>query len=59
MSRKVEAGSRRPPRPRPVPEAQVSSRATRKIPVATDASTDSDFGLALAIGPAMRRRTDA
>jgi len=58
MSRKAEAGSRRPPRPRPLPEAQVSSRSPRKNAVA-DTATDSDFGLALTLCPALRRRTDA
>jgi len=59
MSRKADAGSRRPPRPRPLPEAQVSSRSPRKNAVATDVATDSDFGLALTLCPALRRRTDA
>ena len=45
MSRKLEAGSRRPSRPRPVPEAQ--SRSPRKIPVTTDTATDADFGQAV------------
>ncbi|MGZ6141936.1 MAG: hypothetical protein ACXWLM_01300 [Myxococcales bacterium] len=58
MSRKAEP-SRRQPRPRPVPEAQVATRAARKVPVATDVAIDSDFGLALALGPALRKRSDA
>jgi hypothetical protein len=56
MTRKAEQ-ERRPPRRRPLPTAAVAEPAPRKAP--QPAADDSDFGLALALGPAMRRRPDA
>jgi hypothetical protein len=57
MSRKADPASLRKPRPR-APEAQAAAPSPRKIALEPDVA-DSDFGLALALGPALRRRPDA
>ena len=58
MSRKADPASLRKPRQRP-PEAQASAPSPRKVLPEQDEALDSDFGLALALGPALRRRPDA
>lgn len=60
MTRKAEPPGRRTPRRRP-PAATASEppRARKAKPAQFDASFDSDFGLALAVMPALKRRPDA
>ena len=57
--RKADPSSRRSPRRRPLPDvaSEAHPRTVRK-PLPAEAH-DADFGLALALGPAMRRRPDA
>jgi len=60
MSRKADPSSRRSPRRRPPPVLpEETSRSPRKNSIQADAALDSDFGLALALAPALRRRSDA
>ncbi len=60
MSRKADPSSRRSSRRRPLPVAVASeARPQRKASAPDDIALDSDFGLALALGPALRRRPDA
>jgi hypothetical protein len=40
-------------------EVPVEVRSPRKVLAPEEATHDSDFGLALALGPALRRRPDA
>ncbi len=59
MSRKaMEPSSRRSPRRRPA-DAAVQARPLRKATPVPEDLLDSDFGLALALMPALRRRPDA
>ena len=58
MSRKADPSSHRSPKRRsaPVVSAAVEARSPRKIPVAQQVPHDTDFGLAMALGPSLRRR---
>ncbi|HEY4886229.1 MAG TPA: hypothetical protein VII08_21570 [Myxococcales bacterium] len=57
MSRKADPSSRRSPRRRTLADlpADPHLKPVRKEPAE---SIDSDFGLCLALAPALRRRTD-
>jgi len=57
MSRKADPSSRRSPRRRTLADVPVDPqlKPARKEPLE---SVDSDFGLCLALAPALRRRTD-
>jgi len=60
MTRKAaEPSSRRSPRRRPPPDVPAPARPARKSAQEPVDSLDSDFGLALALCPALRRRPDA
>ncbi len=61
MSRKDPSSPRSPKRrATPVVSATVEARSTRKATAAArEALFDTDFGLALALGPSFRRRPDA
>ena len=60
MTRKAtDPSSRRSPRRRPSPEVVAPVRPAHKPTAEQMDSLDSDFGLALAICPALRRRPDA
>jgi hypothetical protein len=59
MTRKAEPPSRRSPRRRS-PAAPQSEPPRRKAkPTQIDPGYDSDFGVALAVVPALKRRPDA
>ena len=60
MSRKDRSSPRSPKRrATPVVSAPVEARSSRKAPAAQEPLFDTDFGLALALGPSFRRRPDA
>jgi hypothetical protein len=59
MPRKADP-SRRAARRRSAAEQGLETLPPqRKIPIETQAAQDSDFGLCMALVPALRRRTDA
>jgi len=59
MSRKAEPPSRRPSRRRVTPDPEVILRPASKISGTAEEPQDSDFGLCLALAPALRRRPHA
>lgn len=60
MPRKAEPSSRRlPRRKKQKTPPQPASNAPQKMIQMSENALDSDFGLALALGPALRRRPDA
>ena len=58
MPRKADP-SRRSTRRRSATEHAIATLPERKLPPETKADQDSDFGLCMALVPALRRRTDA
>jgi hypothetical protein len=59
MPRKADPGRRTPRRRSAAEQGLAALPPQRKIPVETQAAQDSDFGLCMALVPALRRRTDA
>jgi hypothetical protein len=58
MSKKADPSSRRSPRRRPLADAAADPHV-RPSPKGTLEPSDSDFGLCLALAPALRRRGES